>query len=340
MATAYLNTVSLPQFTDLVEKKFQEAPMMVKSPIADAFLKMDIADHTGDTRRFTEIDVETYADEKPEGTEASFTSVQMGYSKDLRVRRFAKQIKISWEMRNYNKYEEVITQLTSLMHFCPQRMELDLTHRLTFADATSYVDRDGVTVDTTVGDGLAVISSVHTLRASSLTYSNVITGNPQFSKGALEAAERIANTQILSHYGERRVMNFNTIITSDDPTTVNDVRQLLESMADTTQDNSGVVNVYKSKYRHIVVPQLATTATGAYDETKRKRFFLAALNGTASNSWQAYLAMKEQPNLKVPAPGNNLDNGMTDDWIYGTSAAYGIVALTGRGIMMSTGNGS
>lgn len=340
MATAYLNTVSLPEFTDLIQREFLETPMMVDSPIADVYLKMDIADYTGDTRRFTEIDVETYADEKPEGVDATFAQVQMGYSKDMRIRRFAKQIKISWEMRHYNKYENVVSQLTSLNHFCPKRMELDLTHRLTFADATSYVDRDGVTVDTTVGDGLAVISAVHTLTGSATTYSNVITGNPQFSKGGLEAAERVFNTQILSNFGERRVMNANTIITSDDPTTVNDVRQLLESMADTTQNNSGVTNVYKGKYKHIVVPQLATTATGAYDSTKRKRWFLGAINGSPSNSWQAYLAMKEQPNLKVPSPGNNLDNAENDDWIYGARCAYGIVTVSPRGITMSTGLGA
>lgn len=340
MATSYLNTVSLPEFTDLVEREWLETPMMVESPIADVYLKMDIADHTGDTRRFTEIDVETYADEKPEGADAAFAGVQKGYEKDLTLRRFAKQIKISWEMRNYNKYEQVVSQLTSLYHFCPKRMELDLTHRLTFADATSYVDRDGRTVDLTVGDGLAVISSAHTLTGSAITYSNVVPGNPQFSKGGLEAAERVANTNIYSNLGERRVMNFNTIITSDDPTTVNDVRQLLESMADTTQNNSGVVNVYKGKYKHIIVPQLATTAIGGYDDTKKKRWFLAAINGSPSNSVQAYLAMKEQPNLKTPAPGNNLDNGQNDDWIYGTRATYGIVFVSGRGIIMSTGTGA
>jgi hypothetical protein len=38
---------------------------------------------------------------------------------------------------------------------------------------------------------LALISTVHTLTGSATTYSNQITGNPQFSKGALENAEKL-----------------------------------------------------------------------------------------------------------------------------------------------------
>lgn len=335
-----LSTLTLPQFTDLVRREWLETPQMVDSPVKDAFMEFPIEDHTGDTRKFDEIDVETYADEKPEGAPAVNANVVKGYEKVMTLTRFAKQISITHEMRVYNKYEAVKSRLISLMHMCPKRMELDLTHRLTFADATSYVNRDGSTVDTTVGDGLAVISSVHTLTGSALTYSNVVPANPQFSRGGLAAAERIANNNILSNMGERRTMNFNTIITGDDPDVVNEVKILLESMGDATYNNASVKNVYKDKYKHLIVPQLASTATGALDDTKRRRWFLAALNGDASNSWQAYISIKEQPTLKTPAPGNNLENGETDDWIYGTRGTWGIVVVTGRGIIMSTGNGA
>jgi hypothetical protein len=37
-----------------------------------------------------------------------------------------------------------------LAEVCPATMDLDLTHRLTFAFASSYTSRDGVVIDTTV----------------------------------------------------------------------------------------------------------------------------------------------------------------------------------------------
>jgi hypothetical protein len=336
---SFLSTTTLPEFVDLVRREWTESPQMVDSPVIEAFLNFPIEDHTGNTRLFEEIDVETYANEKPEGAPAVNAVQAKGYSKLLTLTRFAKQVKITYEMRTDNKYEQVTSRLTGLMHMCPKRMELDLTHRLTFADAVSYVNLDGSTVDTTVGDGLAVISGVHTLTGSSLTYSNRVPGNPQFSRGGLAAAERIANNNILSNLGERRKLNFNTILTGDDPDVVNEVRILLESMSDPTYNNSGVTNVYRTKYRHLVIPQLASTAAGALDDTKRRRWFLAALNGSPESSWQAYISIKEQPTLKTPAPGNNLENGETDDWTFGVRARYGIVVVTGRGIIMSTGNG-
>lgn len=334
-----LNTVSLSDFTDLVSKTFLKGPELVAEVARQLFIVENMDANTGDSRKYTEIDTETYASLKREGQDASIASVQQGYSVTMYAKRVAKEITITWEMRRYNKYPEVTGQLVSLASFVPQRMELDLTHRLTFALSTSYTDMDGATITTTVGDGLALVSASHTLRGTSTTFSNVITGNPVFSKGGLEVAESQANTQILSQFGERRVMNFNTIITSDDPNTVNTVKEYLNSTADVTGNNSGVVNVYKGKYKHVILPYLATTATGAYDSTKAKYWALAA-TGQGVMGWQAYLGIWEAANLKAPSAGNNGEDVHNDNWTYGTRGSYGIVTVSPRGLLLSTGLGS
>lgn len=194
---------------------------------------------------------------------------------------------------------------------------------------------DGDTVDVTVGDGLALLSSVHTLKFSSTTYSNRVSGDPIFSKGALEAAELLTVTNILSNFAERRVINFNAIITGDDPNTCNAVKQFLESTSDVDQNNPNVINVYKGKYRHIVLPYLSTTATSAIDTTKRRWWFLASV-GMAMNGWQAYFGEWEAPHLKTaPTEGNNGEDTHRDIWTFGTRAGYGIVAVSGRGLVGS-----
>ena len=142
----------------------------------------------------------------------------------------------------------------------------------------------------------------------------------------------IATTDILSNFGERRVITFNTIITGDDPTTVNAVKQFLGSTSDVDQNNSGVMNIYQNKYKHLVLPQLATTATGAVDSTKRKYWFLASL-GMGMNGLQAYYGEWEAPNMKPT--GGNMENPHTDVWSYGTRAGYGFVFVSGRGIIGS-----
>ena len=332
--TSLLNTVTLSEFTDLVEKQFVQTQQLVKPNAQQLFIYEDMADHTGNTRRYDEVDTETYASLKREGMDAAKTLVGVGYNKIMTAKRIAKEIDITWEMRRYNKYPEVTAKLTSLSSFCPQRTEIDLTHVFTFATSSSYVDMDGDTVDVSTGDGQSLINAAHTLKFSATTYSNRVSGDPAFSKSGLEAAEALTNTNILSNFGERRVMKFNKIITGDDPNTVNNVSELLRSTAAVAAPNSGVTNVYENKYQHVVLPYLATTATGVVDSTKKRWWFLGA-TGQSVMGWQAYFGQWEAPHLQLPAEGRNSEDAHNDNWTYGTRSAYGIVTLAGRGMIGS-----
>lgn len=332
-----LNTITFPEFVDLVRRNFSSVQQKVEPKAKQLFISESVPNGRGNTVRKQEVDTETYARRKREGEASKKASTGVGYYKDIEKKRIAMEIDITQEMRDENRYREVGSMITSLSHFCPQRIDLDLTHRLTFSDSTSYTNMDGETVDVTTGDGLSLINSAHTLRHSSSTYSNHVSGDPTFSRSALESAELLATTNILSNFGEKRVMNFNTIITGDDPTTVNNVREFLESTGSVADNkNEGVINVYEGKYRHVKLPNLATTATGANDSTKRQWWFLAA-TGQGLRGWQAYYLEWEAPNLKdapMDETGANHDYSR-DIWTFGARAGYGIDALSGRGIIGS-----
>lgn len=332
--TTLLNTLTLSEMTDLVRREWitiqEDHPKNAKQ----LFITEPVGSGQGSSKRYNEIDIEKYADFKGEGSNSRKAKVGVGYQKDMTARTFSKEIDITLEMRNDNRYTEAGNLITSLGEFCENRMDLDLTHRLSFATSSSYTDKNGETVDTTVGDDNPLLYSAHTLVFSSSTYRNRVSGDPVFSQGAFEAAKLLAATQILTNFGEKKTLNFNTIVTGDDPSTVRAVKQLLNSMADTTAAQSGIMNVYKGVMSHIILPDLATTAAGAYDSTKRRWWFIVAA-GMGARGWQAYLGTWISPQFKYPTEGNNGEDIHNYNWTYSTYCRYGICIPTGKGIIGS-----
>lgn len=329
----FLNTITFPELTDLVNRNFVSVGGFIVPVAKQLFMTDTVGAAEGELKLIQEYDTTTYAKAKPQGVDAKKASFGIGYYITIRVKRIGIESEITFEMRRYNKKQEVMAAMTSLPYFCPQRVELDLTHRLTFCSSTSYTDLDGNLVDLTVGDTLALVSSVHTLKFSSITYSNRVSGDPLFSKGGLEAAELLTTTDILSNFGEKRVMDFNTIVTGNNPTVVNAVKQFLRSTSDNTQNNSGVVNVSQDKYRHLILPQLATTATGAIDATKKNWWFLVAA-GAGLRGWQAWYCEWEAMNLIPSTSGNGMDVHK-DIWYFNVRQSYGIGIVSGRGFIAS-----
>jgi hypothetical protein len=329
----FLNTVTFPELTDLVNRNFIAVGGMLTPVAKQLFINETVGAGEGELKLLQEYDMNTYARSKPQGVDAKKASFGIGYYITIQQKRIGMEAEITWEMRRYNKKQEVMATLTALPHFCPQRVELDLTHRLTFGDATTYTDLDGNLVSIAVGDTLALFSAVHLLKFSSTTYNNINTGNPLFSKGALEAAELIAKTQTLNNFGEKRVMDYNTIITGDNPTVCNAVKQFLNSTSDNLQNNPGVINVYQGSKRHVILPQLATTAAGLYDSTKKNYWFLAAI-GNGLRGWQAYFVEWEAMNLIPSSTGNGVDVHK-DIWYYNVRQSYNIGIVSGRGIIGS-----
>jgi len=151
----------------------------------------------------------------------------------------------------------------------------------------------------------------------------------------LEGIERLATEETYNQFGEKMVMLFDVIWTTDDPNTCNTVKEYLQSTTAPEAGVTGVTNVYMSKYRHVILPRIATTAAGAPDTSKRYYW------GIASSAYSTlYLGIWEEPRLKTPSAGNNGEDFSTDDWDFGCRGGYGIATVSASWFKMSKGDGT
>lgn len=331
-----LNINSLSDFVKNAEILWEKGKRSVPQTMRTSGLVREISIPmlTGNTREFTEIDLEEYASRKGESNQSSRAKVQQGYSKVGTLYRISKDIGISYEMRSQGKYFEIKENLTRLGKLAPNRIDLDLAHRFTFGTATTYADQDGVTVDTALGDTLALYGTAHTLRGSSTTFRNRLANNPQLSRGALEAMEKVRVENSYNQFGQKMNMGDDILWTTDDPNTVNSAKELLRSNSNPTQNNEGVVNVYQNKYKLVVLPRVATDKDGAPDSTKAKYW------GVASSEYSTlYLGMHEEPHMKLPpVAGSNAEEFSTDDWNFGVRAGYMVVTVSASWTAFSSGD--
>lgn len=333
---AELNINSLSDFvrnaTILWHKGAASIPQIARR--SGLFKEVSIPQLTGNTREFSEIDLEEYATEKNESNQAARARVQQGFTKIGTLKRVAKDIGISYEMRTQGKYMDIKSKLTNLGKLVPNRMDLDLTHQLTFGTATTYTNLDGRVVDIAIGDTKALFATDHTLRGSSTTFRNRLANNPQVSRGALEAMEKMRLENTFNQFGEKMTIPADIIWYGDDPNTSNTIDELMKSTSNVDQNNPGVINVNQSKYRKVRLPRLATTAVGGVDATKAKFWGLAS-----SEMSTAFLGVHEEARLKTPpADGKSNEEFSTDDWDFGTRGGYMTVIVSAGWISFSSGD--
>jgi len=329
MKSRLISALAFDEMTDLIDKSFIMIQQFEKKAAEQFYKRESIPAGTGEYRRFDEMDTEDFARTMDEGEDASKVTVAHGYSKTMKMKRVASEIDITFKMRLTGKNKEIENKITSLNHYCPERKELDLTHRFSFATSTSYTDMDGKTIDNTGGDSLQLAYSAHTLKHSSSTWRNRLANDPAFSTGALELAEELATTNILNNLGETREFDFNTIFSGKHPQTVRSIRKALESTGDVDEVNPSILNTYTG-YRQVVLSKLATDANGAYDSTKRRWWGIVA-----TGQLQAYLGVWEENNLKKPTSMNNGEDIHNDNWTYGSRMSYDSIFVSARGLIMS-----
>lgn len=294
-----------------------------------------IPKNSGNVREFSEIDLELYARYKGERDEKKYGKIQQGYSKVGTLYRFAMAETITYEMRTQGKYLDVQQRLLNLLPTTMRRMELDLQHRITFATSQIYTDQDGRTVDIALGDTLSLANTLHTVRGSSLTFRNRLANSPQVARGAMEAMEKMRVENSINQFGQKVPIDDDIIWSSDDPNTVNTIRELLQSTASVSSGlNDGVKNVYEGKYKHVILPLVATDKDGNVDSTKAKYWGLASSMRSAF-----YLGVHEEPHVVPPTTGDGM-NVLTDDWIFSASAGYMIVVPAAPWFSISLGDGS
>ena len=330
----YLNTLTFGGYSDNIEKIYQEFLQTYKEESAMLFMSENLGENAETVKRYDEQDMNQYAHDKPQGVDAQRLSFGVGYTKSVFAFRVGAQLNVSYEMRVAKRFE-LSKAIQRFVSSVPSRMELDRQHRLTFADATSYVNMDGRLVDVTGGDGLAVLSAVHPLAFSATTFSNIVAGAPVLGVTSLESAETLFVTDILDNFGLPVVMDpSHLIVLKQDPNTVRVASQILRSTTLVTQANPNVVNTFLQKYELMVLSRVATTATGATDATKAKHWYLAALKGI--NRLQSHESIWETPHMNAMAAGSN--NGVdayNDDFTFGARCRAGWAITSGRGIVAS-----
>lgn len=332
-----INTTSYAELYSLVQIEWdnasQDIPVVARA--SGVFNEVPFPDGTGKFRRMSEYDFELYAHDKAEGGNAAIQKQQLGYETDMVLQRKALNVEYTYEGGAYEKYSFNTDAVRGAKNSLSRRLDLDLQHRIGFGTATSYTNIDGNSVNIAVGDGLALFSTAHTVRGSSTTYRNILANNPQCSKGALESMEKMWIENTINQFGQKVARPANKIWSTDDPNTVNTIRELLKSTAAVSAPNAGVVNVYSAKYEHVIFPLVATDASGNADSTKAKYWGLVA---TGKAGLQAYLGVNEEAHVMPLEMSNSLDV-RTDNRSIPCRIGYGITIVSGRFITLSKGNG-
>lgn len=335
-----ISQAALPATQDLIRKSFVKSVYADGGDIRKVFMKKDVNESDmdawkTDTKRIMEVDKERGAGQKLPGQQSIKRGSATGYFKDI-VRKTVSIGKLvtGEEFKALTAYDLADFALTTGEDVV-YKIELDMRNFLGLSTgATSYVDREGFTVDLTVGDGLAVFSAVHTLKYSTTTYSNIISGAPSFSENSITSAEDFFNYSATDNFNKRIDIKANTIITSKKATMVNRVSRMLGSSAPIAVEgaanaNSAVKNVNKDKYSHLVV-EFDVDASDVSNSALSYYWFLASLGKNPEQNFQAWYVSWMSPTVS----GVEVDQ---DRWImsYYGRACYGIGALSGKGICVS-----
>jgi len=333
-----LNTISFEDATDLINRSFDAGKL---NPINNAMKESGIVmvntipAGTWKTRRHKEKPIgELYANYKVEWGASTKTRVQQGYYKDTTSRTFSKAIDITLEMRKLDK-TGVYDAINFIGNTLPSREDLNLSMFISFGTATSYTDQDGQTVDVSAWDGLAPFSTAHTLTGSTTTYRSRVANNPAFSEGALELAEDLLRTETYTNLWEQVGCAADTIATTDYPTLVNSVRRVIQSSAQISAPNEGVVNVYQGRYTHKILPKIDMTANAAKDSTK-KNYWMLADSKITSFFHDVYMA----PELYAPTMDNGGQDIETLNWTWNTVAMHDSCIVSSRGTAFSSWDGT
>ena len=326
-----VNSMTVPEVQDLIKKSFVKEAFRPAGDVRRIFHKAT-GNWESDRKQVTEVDRDRFAEEKVEGQASAQRGITRGYSKVIIRKTISVTRLVSGEAYRALTAHMLAGYATATGADVVDKIELDMRNFIGIV-GTSYTDNGGFTIDTTTGDAQDFWDTGHTLRNSSTTYSNILSGAPSFSETAMESAEEFFVYNVLDNNGQRITMKPNTIITSESPTVKNRVARLLQSTSPeaiegTANSNAGVKNTYKNKFRHLVV-EFDVTSSNVSDTALRYYWILAALGGAPERSLQAYYVSWLSPQV-APAEINQ------DKWTlsYTGRACYGIGAVSGKGALL------
>ncbi len=234
--------------------------------------------------------------------------------------------KITEDLIEFNKYPKIYSLLRKTGSKLWRGYALDLAHRFTFAFDTAYNDRDGISVSVTGGDGAALCADTHTLNNGD-TYDNKLVA--RLSESALEDAEDLGAAMI-DQNGEQVNPEFTTLVTANHAATKHMAQRLTNQQKQVGTDLNDM-NPYAGQMRHVVVPYLDSTASGAKNTAKSRYWFLID-ESLSKGDEQLIASVRTMPTEEMPTvnPDNNsvqfkgkmrYDIGHLDShWIVGSAA--------------------
>lgn len=325
-----LSTMKYPDFVALAEMSFIQGRMSVPHTVKNSglFRTIEIPDHTGNTREFTEQDNELFLKRKGESEQAKKLKDIQGFKKIGKLIRFAGEKDISHELRKHNKYQEVVSKFMNLGAQGHNTIERDLCHVFKYGKDGSYTDADGEVRDLTTADGRPLFDSAHLMKGTGKTFSNRLSGDPTFSQTAFTNMIELRRANSINHFGEKLTIKDDIIWSSGDTKTTQDIRRELVSTSQVGQENPNVINVLP-KYRHVELGYLDTDAYGSPEVLGSKYWGVAS-----SMHSEIVYAETETPYMKMPgvnADGTIAEDFSTDDikvgargeWMIVTVAPYG-----------------
>lgn len=335
---------SLPTLADAVLRNFQTK---IADPLLNVALTSGICEYKkmpANSRAVyvasEAVSTNQLAGDVTEGGTPNQIIPQLGYDKAIYLEERGGSFEVTKTLRMTTPYLDLYKSIvTSVIDSVINRRDADITHRLTFAFSTTYTNYSGNVVDITCGDGLALASASHTVTGGASTYRNIVNNNPAFSKGALSLAHRIAVENTIDNKGQKMGLTYDILFCSDDQDTNIAIDELLNATADVTSNNAGTYNFYASNgansHRKVRLPRLATLVNGSPDTTKRTYWGLIA-----SKNPPIMYCEWEAPYSKTPMDGNNGENASTENWNFLSFARYGIGTISGRGLIISKGDGT
>ena len=328
-----LSTMSVPQISDLVKKSFQQYKPQNFGDVKDLF--HFVQGTSGErTKRILELDRQRLAKTKVQGQGSAKAKVAEGYYKDIE----RKTVSITRVLTGENKDDITAHGLgkwaTEVKDDVVGKAELDMTNLFGYASGTSYTDNGGFAIDTTTGDGKSFANNAHTLKHSSATYSNIVSGAPALSEAGLEVANDMFVYNTKDNYGQRIVYRANALLITRNTRMQNRADRILGSSAPekiegTANANSGVKNSWKNRFT-VKTIEFDLTAKEEYDANKKYYWAIASIGNDPATTLQAYFVSWKKA---YPAPPE-IDQ---DKFVisFTARALYGIGVVSGRGIAFS-----
>jgi hypothetical protein len=321
-------------FNDLVKNaKIQWANAQPEKPEVARQLAV-VKSVTDKTSEYSSVSSLPTARRRSEGGDAYKGTPKQGYNKTFNQTEIALQADVTKQMRMFDKYDEIMMRMREMKRSAVRRFEMDIAALLSYAWSTSFTNIDGETVTVSTPDGLAMISASHTVRGTSDTWSNQLTGNhAPISQPTLENLLQLFNGFLDDADGRSVPVAATHIITGDHVPTVHEVKRILMSVQESGSANNDI-NVNKGILQHIVVPFLDFThATEARDSTKARYCFVANLANEDRNGFRVEVSQ----DMRLEAPEQVFESGT---WQFQTTALYDFGTLRANFIAGTKGDGS